>query len=440
MNYTPEDKANWDRVIQMMEEALGSSANRPFFNTFIKPLKLYAVTSDTLYISGDSAFNLQHMKSRFATMIYSTVPLAFGRKYELEYYPESEISKVVGQIRQPVLNPMYTFDNFIIGASNNFAFAASLAVAQTPGEVYNPLFIYGGVGLGKTHLMNAIGNYITSQDPRLNVLLMTSETMTNELIEGIARKKTSELRSRLRNVDVLMVDDIQFLSRTKATQEEFFHTFNSLHDHKKQIIIASDRPPKELPEIEERLRSRFEWGLIVDIQKPDYETRVAILMQKANEMSIDVPYDVVEYIAQSVNSNIRELEGCLNSLNAHSELMKTPITLEMARTTLSGRIGSQAARAVTPELIIEIVARQYDTTPEDITGKNRSQQVALPRQVAMYICRKMTTLSTTSIGRAFGGRDHTTVMHGCEKINASMNSDFAFRKKVEEIMGLVEGN
>ena len=438
MNYTPEDKANWDQVIQMLEERLAESGQRPFFNTFIKPLKLYAATSDTLYISGDNVFNLRQMKNQFATMIYSTVPLVFGRRYELEYYLESEIADVVGKIRQSTLNPTYTFDNFITGASNNFAFAASLAVAQTPGEVYNPLFIYGGVGLGKTHLMNAIGNYISSRDPKRNVLLMTSETMTNELIEGIARKNTSELRNKLRNVDVLMVDDIQFLSRTKATQEEFFHTFNSLHGNKKQIIIASDRPPKELPEIEERLRSRFEWGLIVDIQKPDYETRVAILMQKANEMAIDVPYDVIEYIAQSVNSNIRELEGCLNSLNAHAELMRTPITLEMARTTLSGRIGSQAARAVTPELIIDMVARQYDTTAEDITGKNRSQQIALPRQIAMYICRRMTTLSTTSIGRAFGGRDHTTVMHGCDKIAASMNADFAFKKKVEEIMGLIE--
>jgi len=438
MNYTPEDKAKWDQVIHMMEQTLGNSGQRPFYDTFIKPLKLYAITSDTMYISGDTSFNLQHMKSRYATMIYSTVPLVFGRRYEIEYYPEADISRIVGNIHQSTLNPMYTFDNFIIGASNNFAFAASLAVAQTPGEVYNPLFIYGGVGLGKTHLMNAIGNYISAQDSKLNVLLMTSETMTNELIEGIARKKTSQLRSRLRNVDVLMVDDIQFLSRTKATQEEFFHTFNSLHDNKRQIIIASDRPPKELPEIEERLRSRFEWGLIVDIQKPDYETRVAILMQKANEMAIDVPYEVVEYIAQNVNSNIRELEGCLNSLNAHSELMQTPIDLEMARTTLSGRIGSQTARAVTPELIIETVARQYDTTPEDIIGKNRSQQITLPRQIAMYICRRMTSLSTTNIGKAFGGRDHTTVMHGCDKITASMNADFAFRKRVEELMGLIE--
>ncbi len=438
MNYTPEEKAKWDQLIQMMEDTLAHSAQRSMFITFIKPLKLYAITSDTLYVSGDNAFNLNLMKNRYGTMLYSMVPVVFGRKYEIEYYPEDQIDKMVPGPQQSSLNEKYTFDNFITGASNSFAYAASQAVAQTPGEVYNPLFIYGGVGLGKTHLMNAIGNYITAQNPRLNVLLMTSEAMTNELIEGIARKKTSELRNKLRNVDVLMVDDVQFLSRTKATQEEFFHTFNSLHDNKKQIIIASDRPPKELPEIEERLRSRFEWGVIVDIQKPDYETRVAILMQKADEMGIDVPYDVVEYIAQSVNSNIRELEGCLTSLSAHAELMNTPIALEMARTSLSGRIGAQAPRSVTAELIIEMVARQYDTTPEEITGKKRNQQIALPRQVAMYICRRMTSMSTTGIGAAFGGRDHTTVMHGCDKIEESMKADFAFKKRVEEIIGLIE--
>lgn len=440
MNYTPEDRAKWEQLIRMMEQTMAESAQRPFFDTFIKPLKLYAVTPDTLYISGDNAFNLRHMKNRYGTMIYSAVPLVFGRKYEIEYYPESEIERVVGQLNPSSLNEKYTFDNFITGDSNRFAYAASLAVAQTPGEVYNPLFIYGGVGLGKTHLMNAIGNYITAEDPKLNVLLMTSEAMTNELIEGIAKKKTSELRNRLRNADVLMVDDVQFLSKTKATQEEFFHTFNALRDGKKQIIIASDRPPRELPEIEERLRSRFEWGVIVDIQRPDYETRVAILMQKANEMGIDVPYEVVEYIAQSVNSNIRELEGCLTSLNAHAELMDSAITLEMARTALAGRIGAQAPRAVTAELIIEMVARQYDAAPEDLVGKKRSQQIALPRQIAMYICRRMTPLSTTKIGEAFGGRDHTTVMHGCDKIAESMAADYAFKKKVEEIIGLIENN
>jgi len=440
MNYTPEDKAKWDRVLEMMEETLRNSGQLHFFKMFVKPLKLYAVTSNTLYISGDTAFNLHHMKSRYGTMIYATVPLVFGRRYELEYYPESTIAQVVSRMDQTTLNEKYTFDNFIIGQSNRFAYATSLAVAQTPGDAYNPLFIYGGVGLGKTHLMNAIGNYITHEHPGLNVLLMTSETMANELIEGIAKKNTSELRNRLRNADVLMVDDVQFLSRTKATQEEFFHTFNSLHGNKKQIIIASDRPPKELPEIQERLRSRFEWGVTVDIQKPDYETRVAILMQKAEEMNIVVPYDVVEYIAQSVNSNIRELEGCLTNLNAQAELMNTPITLDMARTALAGRLSAQAARAVTAELIIEVVANQYNLTPEDITGKKRSQSIATPRQIGMYLCRQMTSLSTTNIGQAFGGRDHTTVMHACDKISGAMNADFSFRKKVEEIMGFIENN
>ena len=441
MNYTPEDEAKWNRVLEMMEQTLRESGQLPFFKAFIKPLKLYAVVADTLYISGDTSFNINYMKSRYSTMIYATVPLVFGRRYELEFHPESTIAQMVPQPqRTTALNERYTFENFIIGQSNRFAYAASLAVAQTPGDAYNPLFIYGGVGLGKTHLMNAIGNYIISAHPELNVLLMTSEAMTNELIEGIARKKTPELRNRLRNVDVLMVDDVQFLSRTKATQEEFFHTFNSLHSNKKQIIIASDRPPKELPEIEERLRSRFEWGVTVDIQKPDYETRVAILMQKASEMNIDVPYDVVEYIAQSVNSNIRELEGCLTNLNAQAELMNTPITLEMARTALAGRIVAQAARAVTPELIIEVVSHSYDLSPQDITGKNRSQSIALPRQIGMYLCRRMTSLSTTSIGRAFGGRDHTTVMHACDKISDAMKADFSFKKKVEEIIDFIEGS
>ena len=440
MYYTPEEKAKWDRLIQMIRDTLENSGQIPIFNAFIRPLKLYAVTSDTLYISGDTSFNLTHMKQRFGTMLYSMVPVAFGRRYELEYYPENEIARMVDVQSTSSLNEKYTFESFIVGPSNNLAYATSLAVAQTPGDAYNPLFIYGGVGLGKTHLINAIGNYITRENPRMNVLLMTSEAMTNELIEGIANRRTGALRSKLRNVDVLLVDDVQFLSKTKATQEEFFHTFNSLHGQKKQIIIASDRPPKELPEIEERLRSRFEWGLTVDIQKPDYETRMAILRQKAEDMCIDVPDEVIDYIAQSVNSIIRELEGCLTNLNAHAELLKQPISLELARTALAGRIGAQAPRAVTPELIIEIVARQYSVNPEDITGKKRSQEIALPRQVAMYLCRRMTSMSTTSIGRAFGGRDHTTVLYGCERVSDAMEADFAFRKKVEKLMGFVENN
>ena len=436
MNYTPEQKACWDKVIDLLQKNLDA----PLFNTWIRPLRLYAVTSEALVLIGDSAFNLQHMMKRYGTMLYSTVRLVFGRAYELELHTAEDIPDLDGKLKETTLNDKYTFKNFVVGPSNSFAYAASQAVAEEPSEVYNPLFIYGGVGLGKTHLMNAIGNAIKAADPSANVLLMTSETITNQLIEAIAKKSTAELRARLRNVDVLMVDDIQFLSKTRSSQEEFFHTFNELHSKKKQIIISSDRPPKEIPEIEERLRSRFEWGLIVDIQKPDFETRVAILRQKADEENIDIPYDVMEFIAQNVNSNIRELEGCLTSLNAHAQLMGLPITLELARTALSNRIGAQTSRKVTAELILEVVARQFGVTVDDLTGKKRSREIATPRQIAMYICREMTSLSTTSIGIAFGGRDHTTVMHGCDKIADSMKADFAFKRRVEELMDLVENN
>ena len=436
MNYTPEQKACWDRVMQLLKDNLSG----PPFNAWIKPLSLYAVTGDKLIIVGQNNFTLQQMQNRYGAMLLSTIDMVFDRKYQLEFYTQEEVSKIREKLAATTLNKKYTFDNFVVGASNNFAYAASLAVAEEPSEVYNPLFIYGGVGLGKTHLMNAIGNYISKVNPGANVLLMTSETITNELIDAIAKKRTAELRSKLRNVDVLMVDDIQFLSKTKATQEEFFHTFNDLHSNKKQIIISSDRPPKEIPEIEERLRSRFEWGLIVDIQKPDFETRVAILTQKAGEENIDVPYEVLEYIARNISSNIRELEGSLTSLDAHSKLMGTPITLELARSALNHLVKTQESRSITAELIIGIVADKYGVTAEDITGKRRSREIAVPRQVAMYLCREMTDLSTTSIGRAFGNRDHTTVMHGCDRITESIAADFAFKRRVEELMKLVEGS
>ena len=308
-------------------------------------------------------------------------------------------------------------------------------MAEQPSAAYNPLFIYGNVGLGKTHLMNAIGNFITTADPSKNVFLTTSESFTNELIDSIVRKKdTSELRKRMRNVDVLMVDDIQFLSRTKATQEEFFHTFNDLYNSGKQIIISSDRPPKDIPTIEERLRSRFEWGLIVDIGKPEYETRVAILNKKAAEENIEVPYEVIDHIAFCVESNIRELEGILNRLKAQSQLQGTPITLELAQDLLSQLFKSSEGKKITPERILEHISEQYGVTTEDLLSKKRSRNIALPRQIAMYLCRSLTQLSTTNIGQAIGGRDHTTVMHGCEKIEEEMERDISFKKRIEDIM------
>ena len=434
MNYTPEQKAAWDRVMQILKDNLDG----PAYNTWFKPLEMHSISGDKLVIVGQSTFSLQHMQNRYGTMLLSTIDMVFDRKYQLEFYTQDEIKNIAETQSASTLNANYTFDNFVVGDSNRFAYAAALAVAEGPNERYNPLFIYGGVGLGKTHLMNAVGNYVVKADPSASVLLMTSEMITNQLIEGIARKNTSELRNKLRNVDYLMVDDIQFLAKTKATQEEFFHTFNALYENHKQIIISSDRPPKEIPEIEERLRSRFEKGLIVDIQKPDFETRMAILSQKARSEDIQVPIEVLDYIASSVNSNIRELEGSLTSLYAHARLMGTPITLDLARSALNHLVKAQESRKVTAELIIEIVAERFGVSPGDITGKRRSREIAAPRQVAMYICREMTQMSTNAIGQAFGNRDHTTVMHGCDKVTESMSADLAFRHRVEELMRQIE--
>ena len=433
MNYTPEHEQAWNRAIKLLEEHLPSFQ----FNTWIKPLQLHAVTPTTIIIIVDNQLTMHRIINRYRTDIYNMVKLSFGRAYELEFHTQEEMDRAP-VVAKSTLNSKYTFENYVVGPNNSFAYAASLAVAEQPSDVYNPLFIYGSVGLGKTHLMNAIGNYIMAEDPMKNVLFTTSESFTNELIDAIVQKKgTAELRSRMRSVDVLIVDDIQFLAKTKSTQEEFFHTFNDLHSNGKQIIISSDRPPKDIPTIEDRLRTRFEWGLIVDISKPDYETRVAILRKKADDDGIDIPLEVIEYIAERVESNIRELEGALTRLKAECDLMGNPITLEAARNSLSLLMKSSEGRRITPELIISTVAEHYGVTSEDMLSKKRSREIALPRQIAMYLCRDMTQLSTTNIGRAFGGRDHTTVMHGCDKIADEMKKDFSFKRKVEELASLI---
>jgi len=443
MSVTIEQQASWDRALEMMRQSLTPIR----YDQWFKPLSLHSVTPKSLIIKVDdpmSSFVITHIKQFYISQLHAICCTTFGiaapDEFDLELYPADKLPTQQPASSKSTLNPKYTFENFVVGPSNNFAYAASLAVAEQPSDVYNPLFIYGGVGLGKTHLMNAIGNYILEENPTANVLCISSETFTNELIDTIIKKKgTSDLRNRMRNVDVLMVDDIQFLSKTVATQEEFFHTFNDLHGKGKQIIISSDRPPKDIPTIEERLRSRFEWGLIVDIQRPDFETRVAILRKKADEENIDVPYEVIEFIAQRVQSNIRELEGALNRVNAQSMLMNVPITLELANSSLSQLFNVRDVRKITPESIMSVVCAQYDVTQEDIISKKRNKEIALPRQIAMYLCREMTSLSTINIGRAFGGRDHTTVMHGCDKIEKSVKSDVAFRRRMDEIMELIRG-
>ena len=437
MNITREQQTAWEKALKMLENDLPT----PNYNAWIRPMRMHSISNDTIVIEMENTFQINHVRQRYYTMIYNVIALSFGRKYELDFVTPEELEKQREQIENTMLNPKYTFDNFVVGPSNNFAYAASLAVAEQPNDAYNPLFIYGGVGLGKTHLMNAIGNYISADNPHARVLFISSETFTTELIDAIVKKQgTTDLKNKMRNVDVLMVDDIQFLSKTVATQEEFFHTFNHLHSKGKQIIISSDRPPKEIPTIEERLRSRFEWGLIVDIQKPDYETRVAILKRRAAEDHIDAPDEVLEYIAEHVSSNIRELEGSLKRVSAKADLMRSPITLEMAQETLAQLLAAKETRKVTPEVIVETVAERLGVSEEDLYSKKRSREIANARQIAMYLIREMLQLSTTAVGDLFGGRDHTTVMHGCQKVADGVKTDVELRNTVEGLKNSLRGS
>jgi len=331
-----------------------------------------------------------------------------------------------------VLNPRYTFERFIVGKSNQFAFAAAEAVADRPGEKYNPLFIYGAVGLGKTHLLHAIGHRV--RDRGLEALYVTSERFTNDMISAIRERRNEEFRQRYRRADVLLVDDIQFIAGKESTQEEFFHTFNALHEANRAIVICSDRPPKSIATLEERLRSRFEWGLIADIQPPDYETRVAILREKAKELGLtSVPPDVLEYIARTAQSSIRELEGSLNRVLARAEIANRPLSLDLAKAALSDLVSPPERRFITPQLVVEAVGRYYKVEPRALRGKARDKETVLPRQVAMYILRKETDSSLVEIGRELGGRDHSTVLHGLERIEAEMEIDSRLRSDLAEI-------
>ena len=331
------------------------------------------------------------------------------------------------------LNPQYEFSSFVVGKSNRLAHAASLAVAESPGESYNPLFIWGGVGLGKTHLMHAIGNYALNRDPGMKVVYVSSEKFMNELITAIKNARTADFRAKYRHVDILLIDDIQFLAGKESTQDEFFHTFNDLHTEKKQIVLSSDRPPKELGDIEERIVSRFEWGLVTDIQQPDYETRIAILKKKAETRRIPINDDVVNFLAQNIPSNIRELEGALNRVVANSSLSQEPITIENAQEWLKDVIGSSRRGPVSFDSIMEIVAGEFGFSPEDICGKRRTAEVALARQTAMYICRKHTETSLQQIAKDFGKKDHTTVLHAIKKIETLRKEDSRVNRIVENI-------
>lgn len=375
-----------------------------------------------------------YIERKYLAAITLTIAEIMGREYDVTLMSSIDKEKIDKKQKQKDtsasknnniqnLNPNYTFETFVIGNNNNLAHAASLAVAETPGEVYNPLFIYGGVGLGKTHLMQAIAHFIIKTKPELKVLYVTSETFTNELIDSVKNQKNSEFREKYRNIDVLLIDDIQFIIGKESTQEEFFHTFNALYQDRKQIVISSDRPPKEMETLSERLRTRFEMGLPVDIQIPTYETKMAILNKKAELGGYDIPYEVKDYVATHIKSSIRELEGALTKLSAFAKLSSNPITVEFAEEALKDLISPDSRREITPELIIDIVAEHFNIKSEDILSQKRSADIVYPRQIAMYLCRQMTTNTVQSLGKAFGNRDHTTILHGADKINKMVISD-----------------
>lgn len=407
------------------------------FTTWLVPLQISSLNGDVLKILAPDVNFLSYIKKKYGFPLRIAIEEVTGFKCEVEFIVESDIKEKadkqlinnVSDLNQAALqnanlNPRYTFDTFVVGANNNIAHAASLAVAESPGESYNPLFIYGGVGLGKTHLMHSIAHFILKSNPAAKILYVTSEKFTNELIDAIRNKNNispTEFREKYRNIDVLLIDDIQFIIGKESTQEEFFHTFNTLHGAKKQIIISSDKPPKDFETLEERLRSRFEWGLTVDIQSPDYETRMAILRKKEELDGYNIDNEVIKYIATNIKSNIRELEGALTKIVALSKLDNNKeINIALAEEALKDIISPNSERQITPELIIQVVADHFGITPLDISSQKRTKEIVYPRQIVMYLCQHMTDSSLQVIGKYLGGRDHTTIIHGREKISAEL--------------------
>ena len=420
------------------------------FKTWLQPLQIFNVSDDTVTILVPSAqMGIDYITKKYMFPIRVAIAEFTGKEYDIEFIlpeqaAEREAKKKPAKKEKspedaPVseranLNPRYTFDTFVVGSNNKFAHAAALAVAESPGKMYNPLFIHGGAGLGKTHLMHSIAHFILDKNPGKKVLYVTSETFTNELIDSIRNGNTTAMtkfREKYRNVDVLLIDDIQFIIGKESTQEEFFHTFNDLHGNKKQIIISSDKPPKDIETLEARLRSRFEWGLIADISTPDFETRMAILHKKEENDGYNIDNAVIEYIAMNIKSNIRELEGALNKLVALSNLENREITVALAEEALKDIISPDSKREVTPRLIMDIVADHFHITTDDIKSSKRNSEIVLPRQIAMYLCSTLTNVGVKNIGAEMGNRDHSTVIHGTKKIASQLEKNDSIKNTIE---------
>ena len=440
----------WDEILETMRVEYELSPI--VFDTWLKkPLKVGNVTDNKIEIIVDlDSQSLAYIKKRYYNPLNVTIASILGKEYELEfilannYKPVSDVKLnkdvIVNDKEHDNLNPNYTFDKFVVGANNRFAHAASLAVAESPGEVYNPLFIYGGVGLGKTHLIQSIAHYIKDNNPSLKVLYVSSEKFTNDLIDAIRNNKNNnssamnKFREKYRNVDVLIIDDIQFIIGKEGTQEEFFHTFNELYIQNKAIIISSDRQPKEMETLEERIRSRFDQGLLADISIPDFETRAAILRKKQEADNIHIDDEIINYIAMNIKSNVRELEGALNKLIAYSNLEGKEITKEIAEKELANIISPDKPKKLTPQIIIEVVADHFQISLEQMIGKSRTNNIAFPRQIAMYLCKTMTSdYSLDAIGEVLGGRDHSTILHGYNKIEGEISKDENTSQIIETI-------
>lgn len=438
-------REKWNFILETMKEEY--EIQDISFKTWILPLRLYSVTNNTAYIIAPMEnMGINYIEKKYLIPLKVTIGEVIGGEIDVKLVSEKDIidnsigiNKADNQASPSSeainmgLKPNYTFETFVVGNNNNLAHAAALAVAETPGHVYNPLFIYGGAGLGKTHLMQAIAHFIMQNNPALKVLYVTSETFTNELIESLKNQKMTnqEFRNKYRNIDVLLIDDIQFIIGKESTQEEFFHTFNTLYDANKQIVISSDKPPKEMETLTERLRTRFEMGLTADIQIPTYETKMAILNKKSESEGYSIPDDVKDYVATHIKSSIRELEGALTKLVAFSNLSHQKLTVEFAEDTLKDLISPEDKREVTPELIIQIVADHFNLTPEDIISQKRNADISKPRQIAMYLCRTMTNTPLEQIGRYFGNRDHTTILHGYKKISKEASNSIETRSLVD---------
>ena len=454
-------KENWDAIKDTLKENYDIS--KVSYDTWIVPMEIHNVDNDQVYILADTKGIpniLDYIKKKYKQILEIVIEekiglhcnVIFVTSEDLEKRPNltAEASNIVtpelnsyyAAVMNANLNPRYTFDTFVVGSNNRFAHAASLAVAESPGTLYNPLFIYGGAGLGKTHLMQSIAHYILRNDPSVRVLYVTSETFTNDLIDSLKGKKNAEFKEKYRSIDVLMIDDIQFLIGKESTQEEFFHTFNYLYETGKQVIITSDKPPKDFTNLEERLRSRFSVGLPVDVSAPDYETRVAILHKKEETENTKISDDIINYIAENINTNIRELEGALNRITAFKRLSNKEITLNMAEDVLRDIINNHKEDTITVPLIVEVIASHFGFEADELLSQKRNKDIAYSRQIAMYLCRQMTDLSLQQIGKELGNRDHTTVRHGIEKITEDLkNSQFlqdtidVLQKKINPALG-----